>query len=357
MTRRLVICCDGTWNIPDRKDRGKVSPSNVAKMALAVAPHDGEGAEQLVFYDKGVGTEIFDRLRGGAFGWGLSRNIQDAYRFIVDAYEPDDEIFLFGFSRGAYTVRSTAGLIRNSGLLKREHSDKLPEAYSLYRKRDDASHPTAIEAQLFRKAFAREVRITFIGVWDTVGALGIPVGVPWLPDSWLHFLNQRWEFHDVKLSSFVDNAYQAVAIDEKRPQFTPTLWEQQPHAEHQMMEQTWFAGVHSNVGGGYQDAGLSDTTFLWMKDKAEALGLAFDREYIERNVAPNALGELRDSKIGFYELFPDSVRPIGLGPNANEAVHRSAVDRMEQADSPAYRPPNVTTYLQRDGKVTPPDGV
>ena len=355
MPRRLVICCDGTWNIPDRKDRGKVSPSNVAKIALAVTPRGRDGSEQLVFYDKGVGTEVFDRLRGGVFGWGLSRNIQDAYRFIVDAYEPGDEIFLFGFSRGAYTARSTAGLIRNSGLLKREHTDKLAAAYSLYRRRGDASHPTTVEAQLFRKAFAHEVRITFIGVWDTVGALGIPVGIPWLQDSWLHFLNQRWEFHDVKLSSFVDNAYQAIAIDERRPQFVPTLWEQQAHAEHQTMEQMWFAGVHSNVGGGYQDAGLSDITFLWMKGKAEALGLAFDREYIERNVAPDALGELRDSKTGFYELFPDSVRQIGLGRSANEAVHRSAVDRMEQAHSPAYQPPNVKAYLRRGGKVTPPD--
>ncbi|MDQ4146150.1 MAG: DUF2235 domain-containing protein [Pseudomonadota bacterium] len=354
MAKRLVICSDGTWNIPDRKDRGRVCPSNVAKMALAVAPRDPQGVEQQVFYNKGVGTGAFDRLRGGAFGWGLSKNIQDVYRFIVERYELGDEIFLFGFSRGAYTVRSAAGLIRNCGVLKREHKGKVVEAYNLYRRRDDASHPTGVEAQLFRRQFSTEVRIRFIGVWDTVGALGIPVGIPWLPVSWLHFINKRWEFHDVKLSTFVDNAYHALAIDEKRPQFTPTLWEQQPDAQSQHMEQVWFAGVHTNVGGGYQDTGLSDITFLWMKEKAEACGLAFDQEYIQQAFAPDHLGVLRDSKTGLYELFPDAVRPIGRGHRANEVVHPSAVDRMEQARNPSYRPTNLVSYLQRGGKVTPP---
>ena len=354
MAKRLVICSDGTWNIPDRQDRGKVRPSNVAKMALAITPRAADGTEQLVFYGKGVGTGPLDRLRGGAFGWGLSKNIQDAYRFIIEHHEPGDEIFLFGFSRGAYTVRSTAGLIRNSGVLKREHRDKVSDAYHLYRRRDDASQPSKVEAQLFRKQFAKEVRITFIGVWDTVGALGIPTGIPWLPGSWLSFINRRWQFHDVKLSSFVDNAYQALAIDEKRPQFMPTLWKQQPHAQHQQMEQVWFAGVHTNIGGGYEDAGLSDITFLWMKDKAEACGLAFDQDYIQQTFVPNHLGELRDSKTGLYALLRDAVRSIGEGYNANEAIHRSAVDRMEQAFNPSYRPTNLLSYLQSGGKVVPP---
>jgi hypothetical protein len=157
----------------------------------------------------------------------------------------------------------------------------------------------------------------------------------------------------VRLSTFVDNAYHAVAIDERRPQFTPTLWEQQPDAQGQRMEQVWFAGVHTNVGGGYQDSGLSDLTFLWMKDKAEACGLAFDQGYLARTLAPNPLGELRDSKIGFYEKFPDAVRPIGEKPTGNEAVHSSAAVRMEQASNPAYRPPNLVRYLQRGGTVTP----
>ena len=352
MPKRLVICCDGTWNVPDRQDRGQVCPSNVAKLALAVAPRDSEGIEQLVFYGKGVGTGRWDRLRGGAFGWGLSQNIQEAYRFLIEHYDPRDELFLFGFSRGAYTARSTVGLIRNSGILKREHSGRVRRAYDLYRRRDDASRPSGIEAQLFRRMYAHEVRIRCLGVWDTVGALGIPVGIPWLPVSWLHFINQRWEFHDVKLSTFVEHAYQALALDERRPQFTPTLWEQQPDASDQHLEQVWFAGVHTNIGGGYQDTGLSDLTLLWMINKATTCGLAFDQEYLQSTVKPNPLGELRDSKTGLYGFFGDAVRPIGEGHRAQEAVHRSAVDRLEQARQPAYRPANLVSYLERNGPVT-----
>ncbi len=141
MAKRLVICCDGTWNVRDRMDRGKACPSNVAKMAPAVAPRDLDEIQQPIFYDKGVGTGVWDRVRGGAFGWGLSKHVRDAYRFIVEQYEPVDEIFLFGCSRGAYTARSTAGLIRNSGVLRPEHEDKVIHAYNLYRRRDDASLP------------------------------------------------------------------------------------------------------------------------------------------------------------------------------------------------------------------------
>ncbi|MBV9281455.1 MAG: DUF2235 domain-containing protein [Chloroflexi bacterium] len=354
MAKRLVVCADGTWNVPDSKDGTSICPSNVVKMALAVAP-SGNGREQQIFYLKGVGTGVLDHLLGGAFGWGLSRNVLDAYRFLAEQYESDDDIFLFGFSRGAYTARSVAGLIRNCGLLKREHLDQLSAAYTLYRRRDDASHPTAVESQVFRKAFAYEARIKFIGVWDTVGALGIPVGIPWLPVSWLHFINQRWEFHDVKLSSYVGNAYQAVAIDERRPQFMPTLWEQQPHAQGQTMEQVWFAGVHSNVVVGYTDSGLSDIAFLWLKDRAEGCGLVFDQEYIRSTFKPDALGVLRDSRTGIFQLFPGAWRKIddkaGHESNTNEAVYRSAVDRTERAAPPGYRPPNLLSYLKRPDRT------
>lgn len=352
--KRLVVCCDGTWNVPDQRDGGSTCPSNVSKLALAIKPEDDGGIEQRVYYHRGVGTGRFDHLLGGAFGFGLSQNIQDAYRFLMELYEPDDEIYLFGFSRGAYTARSLAGYIRNSGLLRREYRHKLGAAFHLYRRRDDASHPDAIEATLFRESFAWEVRIKFIGVWDTVGSLGIPVGVPWLPMSSLHLINQRWEFHDVKLSRFVDNAFQAIAIDEQRPQFVPTLWEQQPNFGQQTMEQRWFAGVHTNVGGGYKDSGLSDITFLWMRDKAEGCGLATDIAKLEQQditPAPNVLGELRDSRTGLYRLFPPKVRAIGQEQITNEAVHVSARDRMEKGHTQPYRPRNLMQYLEAGGKV------
>ena len=340
MPKRIVVCCDGTWNSPDQKDRGQVRPSNVAKIALAILARDANGTEQKVFYDKGVGTGFgLDRLFGGAFGMGLSRNIGDAYRYLMENYSERDEIYLFGFSRGAYTARSLGGLIRKCGMLRREHAGRYRDAYRLYRRRDTASHPNAIEAQLFRKTFSHETRIKFIGVWDTVGALGMPV-------RGLRFINRLMglEFHDVKLSSTVDHAYHAVAIDELRKPFMPTLWEQQSHAVGQKMEQVWFAGVHTNIGGGYEDTGLSDIAFLWMKQKAEAAGLVFDESWITENIHPNALGELRDSKTGLYKLAGDYHRPIGRKLGGNESLHAEAMARYEQDAS--YRPEKLAEYLR-----------
>lgn len=344
MSKRIIICSDGTWNTPDQKDRGEVRPTNVTKMALSVASKGTDGKIQIVFYDKGVGTGWgLNRWIGGMFGTGISKNIEDAYRFLIETYKVGDEIYLFGFSRGAYTVRSTAGLIRNCGLLKKEHADKFKDAYKLYRRRDDKSRPNSVEAQLFRKSYSHEVRIKFIGVWDTVGSLGIPL-------DGLRFINKllRLEFHDVKLSSYVDNAYQALAIDERRKPFLPAIWEKQKHAINQKVEQVWFAGVHSNVGGGYEDTGLSDIAFLWMKEKAELCGLSFDDTALRQLgilIAPNWNGKLRDSKTGFYRLTGDHIRSIGRKERAEESVHSCAVIRYEK--NPAYKPENLTEYLSK----------
>lgn len=352
MAKRLVVCCDGTWNTPDQKDEGKGTWTNVTNAALAVAPHDAGGVEQRVFYDKGVGTGTFDHLRGGALGWGLSKNVQEAYMFLVQNYDPDDDVFLFGFSRGAYTARSTAGLIRNSGLLKRECEGKLDQAYALYRDRGKTTHPRSVEAQLFRKSFAREIRIKFIGVWDTVGALGIPNLAS------VHAISDHWRFHDVTLSTYVDNAFQALAIDEHRKPFEPTLWEQQPGAMNQTLEQVWFAGVHTNVGGGYRDAGLSDIALRWMMRKANGCGLAFVSNAHRMN--PDALGELRDSMTWYYRLLGQLVRPIaaprtdssGRPVATKESVADAAFTRLQNGQPP-YRPVNLQAYVSGRGTSTP----
>jgi uncharacterized protein (DUF2235 family) len=343
--KRIVICCDGTWSKPDQMQGGVLSPSNVTKVALCVAPAGSGGVEQRLFYDKGVGTGAFDRIRGGAFGWGISEKILAAYRFLIANYDPGDELFFFGFSRGAYTVRSTFGLVRNSGLLKREYAGKLDDAYALYRRRDDASHPDAVESELFRKSFSHEPRAKFIGVWDTVGALGIPVG------GLFRFINSRWTFHDLDLSRSVDNAYQALAIDEKRKPFAPAVWKQHPQAVGQVLEQIWFAGVHSNVGGGYSNTGLSDLVLLWMVNKAETCGLAFDRARLNAMVKPDALGKMEDSQRWFYKILAgDYIRPMGKEPN--ESAGSSAVDRQKNPLS-KYDPKNLREYLNAGGKVTP----
>jgi uncharacterized protein (DUF2235 family) len=338
MNKRIVICSDGTWNTPDQKDGGENRPSNVVKMARAIAANSPDGKPQIVFYDQGVGTSWgLDRLTGGAFGKGLEKNIEDAYRFLMHNFEDGDEIFFFGFSRGAYTVRSTAGLIRNSGILKKIYAEKFPEAYKLYRKKD--VHPDSEKAKQFRSSFSQVVTTKFIGVWDTVGALGIPVrGLRFLTKG-LH------EFHDVELSRFVKNAFHALAIDEKRGPFKPSLWESKKK-EGQVIEQVWFAGVHSNIGGGYQDSGLSDITFKWMKEKAENCGLAIDEKYIDKVIHPNPAGVLRNSKVSFYKFTKGYTRPIGQGKGDNEAVHPKVVVR-HKVDPPPYRPKNLVEYLKK----------
>src|SRR5664279_246513 len=215
MPKRLVVCCDGTWNTPDELNRGKSAPTNVTKLALAVSSRDAAGVEQRMFYHPGVGTKRSERIRGGAFGLGLSRDVRDVYRFLVANFEPGAEIFFFGFSRGAFTARSAAGSVRNSGILRPEHADRVEDAYALYRNRE--AHPRGIEARLFRRSYSYETRIRFIGVWDTVGALGIPLSGL----RFVNFLNRGTQFHDTDLSTTVDAAFQALAIDEKRQPFRP----------------------------------------------------------------------------------------------------------------------------------------
>jgi uncharacterized protein (DUF2235 family) len=304
--KRLVVCCDGTWNKPDQLDDGLAAPTNVSKLALAVARRDEGGVEQEVRYVRGVGTRRFERIRGGAFGFGLSRNVREAYRFLVGNYEPGDELFFFGFSRGAFTARSTAGLVRNAGILRPEHADRVEEAYKLYRARGESKRPNGDEALAFRSTYSHpDADIHFIGVWDTVGSLGIPIDGFRLP-----LLTKRWSFHDTTLSSRVRHAHHAIAIDERRGPFKPTLWERQAHAEGQKLEQVFFAGVHCDVGGGYSDPALGEIPLLWMVDRARAAGLAFDAgrlAVVERSaadaklrsegvqVAPDALGQIQVS--------------------------------------------------------------
>jgi uncharacterized protein (DUF2235 family) len=369
MSKRLVICCDGTWNTPDQQ-----SPTNVTKIALAVATTDDRGCEQRTFYHRGVGSSPGERVRGGAFGYGLSRNVCDTYRFLVQHYEPGDELFFFGFSRGAFTARSTAGLVRNCGILRRSEIHRIDDAYALYRSRAGDARPRGVESALFRRSYSHEPRIRFIGVWDTVGALGIPVdGLPLT-----NRLNRRWGFHDTTLSSMVDAAYQALAIDERRGPFRPTLWTQQADApEGQILQQVWFTGVHCDVGGGNPEHKLSDLPLLWMVSRARQSGLCFEPEAFGGDpeaptgvadhdgevrrltgVAPDPFGAFDDSRTGMYRLIPPFARKIGDAERGHESVASSAVTRLEGAAD--YRPAGLVGYRERgtnavmslDGELT-----
>jgi uncharacterized protein (DUF2235 family) len=340
--KRIVIFCDGTWNTPDESVDGKLCQTNVVKMANALTPVSLDGKVQLLYYDTGVGSEggFMTRVFDGATGTGISENILQAYRFLIMNYVPGDELFFFGFSRGAFTVRSLAGLIRNSGILKLENMDKVCNAYKIYRSRKLEHQPREVEATLFRKTFAIEERtkIEFIGVWDTVGALGNPLLLNGI-------LSRRNGFHDTDLSTSIRHAYHALAIDEKRKNFGATLWHQQKDMKDQILEQVWFPGVHSDVGGGYieTEAGLSDLALRWMLDKAQRCNLNFD------NIAaiPNPMGLMHESYTGYYKLQRPLYRPIEMDTpgkgNTNETLHSSVVERFKKDET--YRPKNLVRYF------------
>lgn len=331
--KRIITCSDGTWNRPNTTDKGRPVRTNVQKIFDLIGKRSKEDVSQIKYYDQGVGAEgnIFTRTFDGATGKGIDTNIMDAYKFIVWNYEPDDEIYIFGFSRGAYTARSLAGLIRKCGIIKKNNLNLLAEAYALYR--DHEAAPGSDIATTFRNYNSHEItHIKFIGVWDTVGSLGIPLHA-------FQWINKRkYSFYDTTLSSVIEFAYHAISIDEKRSSFKPTLWDKSTNTAHrnfeQVLEQRWFAGVHSNVGGGYPDEGLADIALKWMIDKASAAGLAFDLEQMKTDIKYNVEATLYKSVKGIFKFFPTYERPISTG-----VIDDSVFERMKRI--PDYKPNNL----------------
>jgi len=339
--KKVIACCDGTWNKPGETDHGIVSDTNVYKISQMIIKSE----EQNVFYHPGVGTgDLLDKINGGLTGAGIDHNIKDVYTFLVQNYDDGDEIYLFGFSRGAYTARSVAGMIRNCGILKRADFDqheltvRVDAAFELYRDRSDDSKPDAPASKAFKSQHSYVPRIKFIGVWDTVGSLGIPLGLL------SGFNADRYKFHDTTLSSWVDNAYHALAIDERRYLFEPTLWDRSTDADNpgciQIMEQRWFTGVHSNIGGGYDDCGLSDLTLRWMIDKARGTDLVFEDQY--QNINGNYAGVLNDSFTAGYHLWRKVWRTITPGDSQNQTINDTAWLRYDNV-AQNYSPQNLGT--------------
>ena len=348
--KRIVLCCDGTWNSADQESNGVPCPTNVVKLGYRVAKRDAKGVLQVLYYDQGVGTgNPVDRLSGGAFGDGLEENIHDAYRFLVANYEKGDELFLFGFSRGAFTARSIVGMVRKCGILGRAHVKSYRDAIALYR---SEHRPTDAEPKKFRQATCLygldDIDVRFMGVWDTVGALGIPLrGLRWLT-------RRDHQFHDTELSGAVKEAYHALAIDEHRGSFEPAVWDYKPKP-WQHIEQVWFAGAHSDVGGGYAEQQLSDIPLQWMMDKARGAGLAFDQEAIDAvPLDPSATAPLHDSMKGFYRVALAYDRVIGRTKKSDDApqhddptqsLHPSVLERWDR--DPSYRPKALMEYFKR----------
>jgi uncharacterized protein (DUF2235 family) len=344
--KRIVICADGTWNLRDQEDRetGKRRPTNVTKVARAVVPRTAAGIDQVVYYHDGLGTSgPLDKVTGGAFGDGIEDNVRNLYRFIVYNYLPGDEIYLFGFSRGAFTVRTLAGFMHRMGLVEKDDDYFVPDLYACYEKRcaEDS------EQWKFAHRHIRNKRpcppIHMIGVWDTVGSLGAPGALG-------QVLNRnKYDYHDVTLHDSVANAYHALAIDELRKPFAPTLW-QRPATWRGKLEQAWFPGVHTGIGGGYSPDGLANCALHWIVEKAEDLGLEVDRAYLGF-FRPCFNSEKHESFSFKYQVLGGKHhRPIGEFAAHGECVHESAIDRRNLLAD--YRPPMLEKYLA-GGAVAP----
>ena len=415
--KNIVICSDGTGN-----RGGKTRGTNIWRIFNAVDRHDAadrnnKSLKQITYYDDGVGTHDLRwlRLLGGASGWGLSRNIREAYAFLAMNYKPGDKVYLFGFSRGAFTVRSLAGVINHCGLMRPEavmdagkHRRRvlklILKAYrSIDKERRGKFLGKVCEVLKNTNSCFREcpIPIHFIGVWDTVDAVGLPFDEIPLLDPILRRARRRrrWKFHDRNLGCHVRHAYQALSLDDERKTFYPLIWQHPNHCaekvetntepesdrktddakngpEEQIIEQVWFAGAHANVGGGYPKDSMSLVSLDWMMGKAEACNLKF-LDGARENVRLNAdvHGRLYDSRVGlraFYRYGPRNIyersenplpydvkwskllrcefRKIFKGkkmkPLPTPAIHASVFDRIERGTN------FYATKVIRKGKYT-----
>ena len=354
--RRIALFLDGTWNTI-------TSNTNVWRLK-SLCKKDGS---QLVYYSVGVGTQYGEKLRGGMFGFGLDQEVIDAYEWLIQNYVTGDELFIFGFSRGAYTARSLSGLISKCGLLQAGAPLGVGQLYDRYRrgigiitirelvsaKKNNPSASLSIEESWILE-YSVPIPIKFIGVWDTVGALGVPFGnIPIISRSNYKFLET-----DLRINN--DHAYHALAIDEHRKDFAPTLWtrtikkneESYPPRPIESVEQRWFVGAHANVGGGYPNDVLAQIPLKWLMSKAIIHGLRFEREVsLDGDESSAAITDsYRDTFYGIYRVLRRPFyRPIGRGPvvdthsgdvttTINETIDSSVFDRWRK-DS-AYRPQN-----------------
>jgi hypothetical protein len=287
---------------------------------------------------------------------GISRNVREAYRWLATHYTDGDQLFLVGFSRGAYTVRSLAGMIRNVGLLRPEHLDRVDEAYAIYRKTGRRWRPDGSASLAFLRRYSRDVpQIECLAVWDTVGALGVPTRGP------VGALTRwRYGFHDVELSGRVRNAFQALAIDERRRAFAPSVWlADEADADRQRVEQVWFAGDHSDVGGGNGDCVLTDHALRWMADRLTECGLHLDERVLPQHdvlaAAPHV--DVKDSFRSVFVLQGAHVRPFCCAPvtdprgqrlRTGEDVHATAISRHHAGRQPGgkrYEPEYLLAHL------------
>lgn len=363
--KNIILCSDGTGN-----RGGKGNGTNVWRLFNAVDLNSHKGGsgrpQQITFYDDGVGSEdgkLF-KMMGGAFGWGLSRNIQDLYKSLASNYNPGDKLFLFGFSRGAFTVRSLAGMITRCGIVKRANypsaeafAAAVNEAFKAYKAaRTDGGEA----AKRFKAANSYgDEKITCIGVWDTVDAIGVPFDGLRVALDWL-FKNS---FHRHDLSPNIAYGYHALSIDDQRKTFHPVMWDEklsiQNGRNEGSIEQVWFSGVHANVGGGYPKKGMAYVTLDWMMRRVSQHGLIFEAGAQEEVAKAAKVGDkLYDSRAGlaaYYRYLPRDIDAITRHCCVGNAkIHHSVFERIEQAPL-GYSPGNLPAEFDivSDGQPTP----
>lgn len=368
---RIAIFCDGTWN-----NASQAQPTHVHRVFEATAA----SVDQRPVYVPGVGTggkwatwagKILNKVGGGAFGWGLNDNIKQAYSALAMLYQPGDSILIFGFSRGAYTARSLAGMIRKVGIIDNPTAARVDTAFDIYRLTGPENHPDKPHIIEQRRALspryatsAKEVgwradhplgkaeptpqliKVDFLGIWDTVGSLGIPTSILG-PIAWLW--NRKYKFHDTKLSSMVKAARHAVALDERRIFYRPSLWDnleqglddpglnKGDRSDARPYQQVWFVGTHAVVGGSAASRGLTSVTLDWMAAGARGAGLVLnaERPLLDANPDPTAdSADLIDAPL-IYRLA-GSLLDWRKGPGHVVDLHGSADDRVKVRDD--YRP-------------------
>jgi uncharacterized protein (DUF2235 family) len=356
--KRIALFLDGTWNnVQDN--------TNVWRLKCLCL----QSPEQLVYYSAGVGTQSGEHISGGMFGIGINEEVSSAYEWLVEHYEDDAQIFIFGFSRGAFTARSLAGFISKCGLLKPGSPVSLKQLYERYRKGTAqsvralgrvASGDMSLEDKWI-KVYSRPIPIWFQGVWDTVGALGVPLPcVPNVSRADFAFLETDLRINDT-------HAYHALAIDEHREAFAPTLWtkvspkvgDTYPPRSIDKVEQRWFVGAHANVGGGYENDLLAQIPLSWLMKKAIGHGLQFKDTVVidgDENSCPihDSLAEMAH---GIYEILTFGkhyYRPIGIDPidvgdavttTINESIDGTVFDRWR--NDATYRPKNLFEWAER----------
>ncbi|WP_426409478.1 DUF2235 domain-containing protein [Bradyrhizobium ganzhouense] len=343
MAKRIILLLDGTWNDSEfgSYDTNIVRLREAISRTLRTSGSAKSGADlrdvpsdrkvestvtdeknNIVFYERGVGTGAFlDRFFGGALGQGLSTNIRRAYKFLSFHYEPGDEIFIFGFSRGAYTARSLVGYLHAAGLLRREccTPELEQEAWNFYRTSPNDRLPGIWSSLLPHVHERSKFRIALLGVFDTVGALGIPLGAFRVAN------RDKYEFHDVELSAITDVNLHALAIDEHRPPFEASVWRKSKFKNFATKtEQVWFAGAHADVGGGYVDedsagvrtSALEDIPVDWMIKRVRHYYPDFPidelgwKDLSDEEIRSRAQAPLHDSRTLVYKLFAFAYRSI-----------------------------------------------